>query len=186
MRQVSLSRIWTQSAVAGLLLISALSFSAQAQEGFTIEPVALSREAHQALPSRISDFSGLEVPRFASLKYNKVNGRAGPGTDYPVRWVYERQGLPVMVIRESKEWRKIRDPQGDEVWVHRRMLGARRTAITAAAAQLRRRPSDASKALADIDMGVVADLADCKGSWCQVQIVGETGWLPKNLVWGSE
>ena len=78
------------------------------------------------------------MPRYSSLRYDKVNGRAGPSLDYPVTWTYERLGLPVVIVRESQEWRKIRDPQGDEVWVHRRMLAADRTAITTAAGAIKR------------------------------------------------
>ena len=81
------------------------------------------------------------MPRYASLKFDEVNGRAGPSTDYPVRWNYERAGLPVIVIRESKEWRMIRDPMGDEVWVNKSQLGGQRTAITTDNGVVYREPS---------------------------------------------
>ena len=42
--------------------------------------------------------SGLPVPRFVSLKSDRVNMRKGPGTDYPTAWVYRRAGLPLEVI----------------------------------------------------------------------------------------
>ena len=36
---------------------------------------------------------GLPLPRFASLKSDQVNLRAGPGTRYPIQWVYNRREL---------------------------------------------------------------------------------------------
>ena len=150
-----------------------------------IESVSVTREVSLNRKSRISDFSGLPVPRFGSLRYSRVNGRAGPGEDYPVEWTYERSGLPVMVVRESTEWIKIRDPEGDEVWVAKRMVGQRRTGITATNTQIHAAPDSLSRVIADVDVGVVADLADCEGQWCQVRISGHKGWIHREVIWGA-
>ncbi|NJR20392.1 MAG: hypothetical protein HC777_02240, partial [Hyphomonadaceae bacterium] len=73
--------------------------------------------------------SGQPVPRFVSLKFSKIRGRAGPDLDYPIRWEYKRKGLPVQVIAETDEWRRIQDPNGTISWVHKRMIDGKRTAI---------------------------------------------------------
>ena len=151
-----------------------------------IESVAVTREVRLSREPRISDFTGLPVPRFGSLRYSRVNGRAGPGEDYPVQWTYERSGLPVMVVRESTDWIKIRDPEGDEVWVAKRMVGQRRTGITAANTQIHKSPDSLSRIVADVDVGVVADLAACDGRWCQVQIAGHKGWIHRDVIWGAD
>ncbi|MBT6565961.1 MAG: hypothetical protein HON06_03700, partial [Candidatus Puniceispirillum sp.] len=56
--------------------------------------------------------SGLPVPRFVTLKFGKVNLRAGPGSEYPVLWQYRRIGLPVLVDAEFGVWRKVVDHDG--------------------------------------------------------------------------
>ncbi len=135
---------------------------------------------------RVSDFSGLPVPRYSSLRYDRVNGRAGPSRDYPVQWSYERQGLPVIIVRESQDWRKIRDPLGDEVWVNKSQLAAERTVITTAEGAIRREASAKSGAIAAFSSGTVLQLADCKGDWCRVEAQGRKGWALRSQLWGAE
>ncbi len=73
--------------------------------------------------------SGLPVPRFVSLKSDRVNVRAGPTKDHDVVWVYARSALPVEVTAEFENWRRIRDWEGAEGWVYHSLLSGRRTAI---------------------------------------------------------
>lgn len=156
---------------------------ASAQEALT--PGSFKAYAAEGVESRVSDFSGLPVPRYSSLRYDRVNGRAGPSLDYPVAWSYERLGLPVVIVRESQEWRKIRDPQGDEVWVHRRMLAAERTAITTDAGSIRRSAESRSAAVARFEAGTVLQLAGCDVAWCRVEAEGRKGFVLKSEVWGA-
>lgn len=159
---------------------------ASAQAPLQIEPASMTPYAKRAPDMRTSDFSGLPVPRYASLKYGDVNGRMGPSREYPVRWRYERQGLPVLVVRESGHWRKVRDPQGDEVWVHQRMLGVRRTGMTAENAVLYARADDSSQPIAEVSVGVVTDIAECEGDWCRISISDHKGWLRRLSIWGVD
>src|ERR1700742_2554564 len=76
--------------------------------------------------------SGLPVPRFVSLKPDRVNVRTGPTRDQDVSWVYTRAGLPVEITAESDNWRRIRDSEGAEGWVYHSMLSGRRTAVVTA------------------------------------------------------
>ena len=71
--------------------------------------------------------TGLPLPRFVSLAAERVNVRFGPGKQYPVNWMFARQGLPVEIIEEFDTWRKIRDHDGEEGWVHSSLLSSRRT-----------------------------------------------------------
>jgi SH3-like domain-containing protein len=142
--------------------------------------------AAEGVESRVSDFSGMPVPRYSSLRYDKVNGRAGPSLDYPVTWTYERQGLPVVIVRESQEWRKIRDPQGDEVWVHRRMLAAERTAITTAEGAIKHDAESRSAAVARFGVGAVLRLESCTPAWCRVEADGRKGFVLKSQLWGAD
>jgi SH3-like domain-containing protein len=135
---------------------------------------------------RVSDFSGKPVPRYASLRHDEVNGRSGPSTDYPVRWTYERAGLPVVIVRESQDWRKIRDPMGDEVWVNKSQLAAERTAITTSTGAILREPNTGAAAIARFAAGAVVSLGDCSGDWCRVAAEGHEGWTPRSQIWGAD
>jgi SH3-like domain-containing protein len=152
----------------------------------TLAPGSFKAYAAEGVASRVSDFSGLAVPRYSSLRYDKVNGRAGPSPDYPVTWTYERQGLPVVIVRESQEWRKIRDPQGDEVWVHRRMLSADRTAITTVAGAIKHEADSRSQPIARFNIGAVLKLEACTPAWCQVEAEGRKGFVLKSQLWGVD
>jgi SH3-like domain-containing protein len=152
----------------------------------TLTPGSFKAYAAEDVAPRVSDFSGLPVPRYSSLRYDKVNGRAGPSSDYPVLWTYERAGLPVVIVRESQDWRKIRDPQGDEVWVRSRLLAGDRTAITTDDGALRIRPDAASATAAHYAPGVVMNLLACETGWCRVETGGVTGWAHRDHLWGEE
>ena len=179
-------RFVTFLAVAQIFGASLLNApSASAQEA-ALTPGSFKAYAAEGVESRVSDFSGLPVPRYSSLRYDKVNGRAGPSLDYPIAWAYERLGLPVVIVRESQEWRKIRDPQGDEVWVHRRMLAAERTAITTDAGSIRRNAETRSAAVARFEVGTVLQLAGCDGAWCRVEAGGRKGFVLKSEIWGAD
>ncbi len=75
--------------------------------------------------------SGLPLPRFVSLKAEKVNVRRGPSSDHPVAWVFQRKGLPVEIVAEFENWRRIRDSDGEEGWILQNMLAGKRTAMMA-------------------------------------------------------
>ncbi len=130
--------------------------------------------------------SGLPLPRFASLRASKVNVRTGPGVRYPVEWVFVRRSLPIEIVAEFGTWRKIRDWQGTEGWVHRSMLSGRRTVIiTGAVRTLRRKPSPKAPAVARIEPGVVARLLECERQWCAIEAGGFRGWLRRDAFWGT-
>ena len=132
-----------------------------------------------------SDTSRLPVPRFVSLKASEVNARAGPGKRYPVKWKYVRPGLPVEIIAEYETWRKIRDWEGGESWVHRAMLsGARRVIVTGGVRTLYRRAEDDAPAVARLKPGMIAQIEDCADGWCRVEVRNYGGWLKYSDVWG--
>ncbi len=127
----------------------------------------------------------LPVPRFVSLRADEVNLRTGPGERYPIDWVLTRKGLPVEIVEEFEAWRKIRDAQGTEGWVHQRMVtGTRTVIVTGAVRTLHADPDPAAPAVARAEPGVIAHLLDCRDSWCRVELQGIKGWLKRTEVWG--
>ena len=126
-----------------------------------------------------------QLPRFVTLRADEVNLRTGPGERYPIDWVLVRKGLPVEIVEEFDVWRKIRDSQGSEGWVHQRMLtGARNVLIKGAVRVLHVEPDSASPAAARAEAGVVAHLIECRGLWCRVEAQSVKGWLKRDEVWG--
>ena len=125
------------------------------------------------------------LPYFASLRAGAVNLRTGPGERYPVEWIYQRKGLPVEVTAQVDVWRRVRDADGTEGWVHERMLTARRSVVVTGAPRiLRSAPDPAAAAVARAEPGVIARLLECKGPWCQVETQSIKGWLPRAEMWG--
>jgi len=147
----------------------------------------LAVEARQeAQTIKISRFSGKPLPRFESLRYSAVHGRQGPNLDHPILWRYEREGLPMLVVRETNGWRRVRDPDGDEVWMQARMLSATRTALITREAELKRRPGQDAASKARLKPGVIAELGACQNNWCEIEIGREKGWVSKSSLWGTE
>lgn len=131
--------------------------------------------------------SGLAVPRFVSLRSDDVNVRTGPGLRYPIEWVFVRSGLPVEITAEFDTWRRIRDVDGTQGWVHKSTLSSRRTAvITHQTHALRRDPSATAEAIAQLEPGVIVRLRRCKGDWCEVDKDSYRGWLARDDFWGTE
>ena len=129
--------------------------------------------------------SKLEVPRFVSLRFGTVNLRAGPGTEYPIEWVYRRRGLPVEVIRDLDTWRQVRDRWGSVGWIHVSNLTGRRTVlIDRQTVLLRRKPQAAAAAVARAEAGAIAELKKCAAAWCRISAEGHTGWIRRSAVWG--
>jgi SH3-like domain-containing protein len=130
--------------------------------------------------------SGLPVPRYVSLKFDPVNARAGPSDDHRLLWVYHARGLPVQVIAETVEWRRICDPDGQVSWVHKRTTDGRRTVMQAGqgAIPLRAKPRDDGAVVAYLAPRAVADFDKCQKDWCRVRIGQADGWAPAGAFWG--
>ncbi len=132
--------------------------------------------------------TGLPLPRFASLKSDEVNLRTGPGTRYPIDWVYRRRDLPVQIEREFELWRLIADADGVKGWVHQATLAGRRSFVVVGAEHVMRAdPADAAAAVARLKPGVVGRLRTCDANapWCQVQVGDYRGWLKRDAFWGT-
>jgi SH3-like domain-containing protein len=111
--------------------------------------------------------------------------RTGPGTRYPIDWVYRRRGLPMEVIDEFDTWRRVRDSEGTSGWVHQSMLqGRRRVLVIAEGVSLRRDPQDDSRPVAMLEPGVIATLESCGGEWCVLEIDSYKGWVKRSEVFG--
>ena len=130
--------------------------------------------------------SGLPVPRFVSLKFDRVYARTGPDPSYPIAWVYQRAGLPVEITQEYNDWRHIRDNDGGEGWVHKIQLSPKRTVLIAAAQPVAVTNDDdpSSAVVARLEPRVAARLDKCDDAACKVEGDGYEGWVERKFLWG--
>lgn len=125
------------------------------------------------------------IPRMVSLRAEEVNVRSGPGIRYPVQWVFQRKYMPVEVIAEYDTWRKIRDWEGAEGWVHRAMLSSQRAIVVIGdEATMRRQDKIKSPAVARLSQGMVAKIEECQRAWCYLNVRGYSGWVSRQGLWG--
>ncbi len=136
--------------------------------------------------------SGLPLPRFVSLKSARVNSRVGPGVNYSVDWMYTKSGLPMEIIQEYDNWRRVRDAEGSEGWINQSLLSGKRTAIVApwqrgkdAPVNLYREPGEQSGVVAMVEPGVIGSIKSCDGQWCEMTLGGQTGWVSQAQLWGA-
>jgi SH3-like domain-containing protein len=161
-------RAWTIGAGLGLLV------AMQAGQG-------LGADEDRPTPS------GLPVPRYVSLKFNVVNARSGPGDDHRLLWVYHVRSLPVQVVAENNEWRRICDPDGSLSWVHERTTDGHRTVMRTQAgpAPIRDRPHPDGTVTAYLASRALAAVERCAKGWCKVHVGTTSGWIAATDVWGA-
>jgi SH3-like domain-containing protein len=133
--------------------------------------------------------SGLPVPRFVSLKADRVTVRGGPDKDHDVAWIYTRAGWPVEITAEFENWRRIRDCDGAEGWVYHALLSGKRMAAVQLKnktdlASLYQAPDSHSAVAARLQVGVLGSVKHCTGTWCQISGDGFAGWIEQSALWG--
>jgi SH3-like domain-containing protein len=172
-----MSTKWGSSGAAVILIIALAAGPAAA--------------AQPEAPSAPNGASRLPLPRFVSLKSERVNVRSGPTKDNDVNWVYTRKGLPVEIIAEYDNWRRIRDWEGAEGWVLHSMLTGSRTALISAAAKsiddfvpLHASGEKLSEITARLQAGVLATVKRCNNNWCRITGQGFDGWIEQERLWG--
>ena len=126
----------------------------------------------------------LSIPRFVSLRSSEVNVRTGPGMQYPVVWVFVRAGLPVEIVATFDVWRKVRDIDGVEGWVHQNLLSGERRAIVLGEVRTLTRTPTTVQPVAMVEPGVVARVLECAGAYCRLDVAGHKGWLLREQIWG--
>jgi SH3-like domain-containing protein len=133
--------------------------------------------------------SGLPIPRFVSLKPSDTPMREGPSKDHRIKWVFKKEGVPVEIIAEFDNWRRVRDSEGDDGWVYHARLSGRRTAqinpkLKVENVTLHARDSDSSSVVARLQPGVIGSVEQCTGRWCRIVGEGFDGWTPQDRLWG--
>ena len=176
--------------IVGLFIVGALAIGVPL---FTEDPRAEASAAAalpEAAPPVTLGKSGLPIPRFVSLKSSRVNVRVGPGKDYNVVWTFTRPDLPLEVIQEFDNWRRIRDSDGSVGWVFHSLLSGERTAVISpwatsdGAVPIRASASEAAGVTAYLQPRVMAAVDRCDAGWCRLKGEGFAGWIEQANLWG--
>ena len=123
--------------------------------------------------------------KYLSLRNDKVNVRIGPSPTSPVKWVYEKKNLPVLIVDEYYNWRKIKDFENDSGWVHVSQLSKKRSVLfTEDNILIFNKPTIYSRPIVRVDKLEVASIAKCYLDWCKVKNNLFSGWAKKNSLWG--
>lgn len=128
-----------------------------------------------------------DIPRFMSIKTNEANARLGPGVNYQIKNIYKYKWLPVEVIAEYDTWKKIKDLEGDEGWMHTSILSNKRTVIIRSNRKQNLYNSDKlekEKVIAVLMPNVVCALKKCTEQVCKISCKGNTGWINRKHLWG--
>lgn len=170
------------------------------QEGWQDEDLqtkSFTRNSHeeetapQSLPTPITGSTDLPLPRFVSLRSNAVNVRNGPGREHAVNWRYVKKGLPVEIVSEFENWRRVRDSQGEVGWVLHSLLSSKRNALVRpwnkdvlALESIKSSPAKDAKTIAKLEPNVMVAVDKCNDKWCEVNIQKYKGWIEKEKLWG--
>ncbi len=177
-----MKRVWHRVSIGvatalGLILLAGIEANAAED---SVKQAAVDAAGKTTLP----------VPRFVSLKSDKVNVRRGPSTDQSIVWVFSRAGLPVEVIAESDNWRRVRDSEGADGWVFHSLLSARRTALITPWSKGEERvplygsESTGSRTVAELQSSVLGSVLSCDGEWCHISIDDYSGYVQQEKLWG--
>ena len=171
-----------------IVAISAAASAQDTQRRVVVEPVpspaAKTQTFYRVVAAKTP--SGFEVPRYVSLKVGKTNGRSGPSLNHPILWQYRRPGLPVIIIAETENWRKIRDVNGDESWVYKAGLSGERSVIALKEAPIYKRADKDSPVVAIADKQALLRLEDCNKALCRIYSTsGIRGWIDNGALWGA-
>ena len=121
---------------------------------------------------------------FLSLRNDKVNLRLGPSFDYPIKIIYKKKYLPVLIKEKSENFRKIQDHENNSGWIHISQLSKKKSVITLKDLILYNRPTIYSKPLVNIETGRLLLVSKCKDNWCKVKSGKYSGWIKNNEIWG--
>lgn len=135
----------------------------------------------------LTAYAQTKPPYWASIGAGEARMRTGPGKQFPVSWLYRRAGLPVMVIASYPNWRKVRDPDGEQGWIQASLLSEDRSGLVrgTAVVELRDAPGPGGKVVWRAQPGVVGKLSECGKGWCKLDVRGRMGYVEEGRLWGA-
>ena len=127
-----------------------------------------------------------EKKEFLTLKKNEVNLRQGPSLEYPIKLIYKKKYLPVIILDKSGPWKNIKDFENNTGWIHVVLLSKKKSAINIKNNSIiYKKPTIYSKPIAKLEVGRLVLIKKCKVKWCKITSGGFVGWIVKSSLWGK-
>jgi len=134
----------------------------------------------------INDTPSSEKDYFLTLKYNRVKVRQGPSFEYPVKFIYKKKYLPIKIIDDKDNFRKITDLKNNNGWIHVSQLSKKKSAINIHNLSIIfKKPNIYSQPMAKLEKGKIVIVKKCKEDWCKIITNDYKGWIFKNYLWGN-
>tara|TARA_B100000900_G_scaffold403349_1_gene410333 strand:- start:274 stop:756 length:483 start_codon:yes stop_codon:yes gene_type:complete len=127
------------------------------------------------------------LPKLVSIKTSKANLRYGPGKNYPIKIIFIKKNIPLLVIDKFDHWRKILTSKNTVGWIHKSQLTMKLRSIILKPDYLRKKPQLLSQKIAFLYNDVNVSVVKCKVYWCKITLkTGKfSGWYIKKFLWGS-
>ena len=102
--------------------------------------------------------------------------------------------MPVIVVNEMDNWRKIRDIEGGESWVRSVALSGIETGVITKYTPLLKSSKPTARVLAQLNPNVLLKLKSCGVDYCAVEIdpevkkgkkKGRQGYVARRDIWGT-
>jgi len=130
--------------------------------------------------------TGLEIPRYVSLKSDDTNIRVGPSKNYPIEIKYIVKNYPLKILEEYEDWRKVQDFKNNIGWIHKSLISGTRTGIVLSndSKNIKLLNTLEGNVIGEIGKGNIVFLEKCKIDWCLVSLENYKGWVDKIYIWG--
>ena len=120
-----------------------------------------------------------------TLRNDKVNLRQGPSFEHPIKLIYKKKYLPVLIIDKSYNFRKIIDHENNSGWIHISQLSKKKYALNNKNKSIIfKKPSEYSQPLAFVKKGRLLLIKKCKKEWCKIKTSKYLGWMKKKNLKG--
>ncbi len=122
---------------------------------------------------------------YLTLRNDKVNLRQGPSLNYPIKLVYNKKFLPILIKDKSGNFRKVLDHENNSGWIHISQLSKKKAALSILNELIVfQKPSIYSKPLVKLEIGRLCLVKKCKNNWCKIETGGYSGWVEKQNLRG--
>ena len=133
----------------------------------------------------IGSISFADEGYYLTLRNDKVNLRQGPSLNYPVKLVYNKKFLPILIKDKSGNFRKVLDHENNSGWIHISQLSKKKAALSILNELIVfQKPSIYSKPLVKLEIGRLCLVKKCKNDWCKIKTGGYSGWVEKQNLRG--
>ena len=122
---------------------------------------------------------------YLTLRNDQVNLRQGPSLNYPIKLVYNKKFLPILIKDKSGNFRKVLDHENNSGWIHISQLSKKKAALSILDELIVfQKPSIYSKPLVKLEIGRLCLVKKCKNDWCKIKTGDYSGWVEKQNLRG--